>query len=75
MPDRVGSPPGRVSGDSLYLASGSAFGILRSLLKILIMWEANEIERVAGGSPDNFAEQRRSFTTVSEDLRRHYGGF
>ncbi len=58
-----------------YLVSGGAFGTLRSLLKILVILEVNEIKCIANGRPQRFTEPRRAFMAAFDHLRRQYGGF
>ncbi len=58
-----------------YLVTGGAFTILRSLLKILVILETNEIRCVPNGNPRKFTKQRWAFTAAFDEVREQYGGF
>jgi len=64
----------RLAGSD-YLVTGGAFSTLRSLLKILVILETNEIKCVANGRPQRFTGPRRAFMAAFDDVRRLYGGF
>lgn len=58
-----------------YLVAGGAFTVLKSLLRILVILERNEIMCVAQGRPQRFSGPRRRFTARFDEVKRRYGGF
>ena len=57
-----------------YIKAGGAFTVVRSLLRILVILERNEITCTDKGRPERFSEPRRRFTAVFDQLKRQYGG-